>query len=332
MKPIKLSLFTDRWELTEPFSTARETVSHIETLTACLNRDGLCGKGEALGVDYLGETVSSMQEQINEVRGAVESGESETGISGSDLLNLLPAGGARNAIDCAVWDLRAKLAGKRVWDLIPAPSEPINTVFTLSMDSVANMAREARKRLEFPILKLKLGPQDTADKLKAIHAAHPTAKLVIDANESWTLDLVDEMGDTLAACNVQMLEQPLPAGEDGGLAGFGYPVTLCADESCQSSKDLETCGERYQMVNIKLDKCGGLTEALNMVNWCLEHHVEMMVGNMLGSSLAMAPGFVVAQYCRFVDLDGPLWQKSDRKNPIIFNGARMEPPTSELWG
>jgi L-alanine-DL-glutamate epimerase-like enolase superfamily enzyme len=329
---MKLSLFTDRWELVEPFSTARETVSHVETITACLNQDGLCGKGEALGVDYLGETAVTIGKEIEAVRAHIESDLSEPAVAADGLQTLLPAGGARNAIDCALWDLRAKQDGRRIWEMVNAPCEPINTVMTLSMDSVEHMAAEARKHLDFPALKLKLGPEDTADKLRAIHAAHPTADLVIDANETWSLELMDEMADTLKACRVAMLEQPLPAQSDGGLEGLSYPVILCADESCQSSADLETCGARYGMMNIKLDKCGGLTEALRMVKWCQDHQVELMVGNMLGSSLAMAPAFVVAQYCSFVDLDGPLWQKTDRKHAICYNGPTMDAPARELWG
>ncbi len=329
---VKLSLFTDGWELKEPFSTAQATVSQIETITACLSQGGQCGKGEALGVDYFGETAATMAEQIEAVRHQIEPEPGGTDITRDELADLMPPGGARNAIDCALWDLYCKQSGERIWDLVNAPAQPVHTVFTLSMDSVEAMAREAAKKLDFPILKLKLGPDDTAAKLEAIHAANPAATLVIDANETWSLALMDDIADKLGACNVAMLEQPLPAGKDQGLEGISYTVPLCADESCQSSLDLETVSQRYQMANIKLDKCGGLTEGMQMVKWCQKHGLELMVGNMLGSSLAMAPAWVIAQYCRFVDLDGPLWQKTDRTHPMTYNASEMSAPDSRLWG
>ncbi len=323
----KLSLFIDIWQLVEPFSTAKETITHIDSLTACINQDGLCGKGEALGVYYLGETAETMQEQAETVRTQIE-----TGIDCAELANLLPAGGARNALDCALWDLRAKQTGQRVWEMLDTPANPVQTVYTISLDSPEIMAREAIRFKVFPVLKLKIGAEQTAEKLKAIRNARPDACLLIDANESWSMELLESLAEELQSNRVEMIEQPLPAEQDQALSGLDYPITLCADESCRSSADLEKCLDRYQMVNIKLDESGGLTEAMRMVQWCRAHGLELMVGNMLGSSLSMAPGFIVAQYCRFVDLDGPLWQINDRSTPMVYQGARMQPPVPELWG
>ena len=170
------------------------------------------------------------------------------------------------------------------------------------------------------------------ERLLAIHQARPDAELVIDANGAWSVDLLKQHAPLLETCRVRMVEQPLPAGRDQELQGLDYPLPLCADESCQSAADLPALKGWYQVFNIKLDKCGGLTEALRMVAWCREHGRQMMVGNMLGSSLAMAPGFVVAQFCSFVDLDGPLWQKTDQAVPLRFEAAKIYPPEPGLWG
>jgi L-alanine-DL-glutamate epimerase-like enolase superfamily enzyme len=323
----KLSLFIDSWQMVEPFTTAKGTVTQIDTLTACIRQDGLCGKGEALGVDYAGETTQSMQEQAEWVRAEVEAG-----VDCKKLAEMLPAGGARNALDCALWDLKAKQSGQRVWQMLNTPANPVQSAYTLSLDSPRAMAREATRFQEFPLLKLKIGPEQTAATLSAIRKARPDARLVIDANESWSLDLLESLAGEFRKNRLEMIEQPLPAGQDRELSGLDYPITLCADESCHDSTDLGKCLDRYQMVNIKLDKCGGLTEAMNMVQWCRDHGLELMVGNMLGSSLAMAPGFIVAQYCRYVDLDGPLWQVNDRSTPMEYKGAELQPPSRKLWG
>jgi L-alanine-DL-glutamate epimerase-like enolase superfamily enzyme len=327
VKPVKLSVFDDRWEMVAPFVTSKEAIHWIDTLTVCINRDGICGKGEALGVDYLGETLASMRGQIEAVRNAVEGG-----LSREELLELLPPGGARNAVDCALFDLEAKSTGQRAWELAGFPCEPVTTVYTLSLDTPENMALEAGARAGFPVLKLKLDAERIAKRLRAVRSARPDARLIIDANGAWSDAILDSVADVLQACAVEMVEQPLPMGMDADFYGLEYPVPLCADESCQSLADLPGLAGRYHMVNIKLDKCGGLTEALKMVAWCRVTGMQLMVGNMLGSSLAMAPAFLVAQYCRYVDLDGPLWQRTDRSVPMRYEGTRILPPEAGLWG
>ena len=324
---LALELRFDDWDMREPFVTATETTTHITTLTATVRAGGIEGRGEALGVDYLGENAATMAAQVESVRGDIE-----RGVDTAGLLDLLPPGGARNAVDCALWDLEAKQSGRRVWELLGIDALPVYTVYTLALGSAADMAAQASLHRAYPILKLKLGCDDTAEKIRAIRAARPDAELVIDANGSWSLKLLDELVDVLLVNRIAMIEQPLPRGADENLAGLGYPVPLCADESCQSSGELEGIADRYGMVNIKLDKCGGLADALAMIDWCRRRDMPLMVGNMLGSSLAMAPGFVVAQRCRYVDLDGPLWQKTDRERPLRIAGGLIDVPERELWG
>jgi L-alanine-DL-glutamate epimerase-like enolase superfamily enzyme len=326
-RPVRLELTTDAWEMVEPFSTTQDTVTHIETVTVTLSDGAASGRGEALGVDYHGEDAASMLTQIEAVRGEIESG-----IDRDALQALLPGGGARNAIDCALWDLEAKSGRCRAWELLGQLVKPVTSAYTLSLDSAEHMAAQARKKAHYPVLKLKLDEQGAAEKLAAIRAVRPEADLIIDGNGAWTTRGLETLADTLVAARVGMLEQPLPAGGDDALLGLDYPIILCADESCQDSADLDRMPGRYDMVNIKLDKCGGLTEALRMIQWCRDRELDLMVGNMLGSSLAMAPGFIVAQHCRYVDLDGPLWQKTDRDTPIRYDGAIMQAPDRKLWG
>ncbi|HLT92316.1 MAG TPA: dipeptide epimerase [Woeseiaceae bacterium] len=324
---MKLTLEIDTWALREPFVTARDRVTEITTLTAVLSDGRHSGRGEALGVGYRGETIRSMSAELHAVqhelqaRGSVE-----------DVQELLPPGGARNALDCALWDLRAKREGTRAWSLLGVPMAPVTTVYTLSLGTAERMAAEARERAACPVLKVKLDAEAPAERIRAIRATRPDAEIVIDANGSWTLPLLDELEEVLVENRIAMVEQPLPAGEDDALAGRGYAVTLCADESCQSSADIDRCAARYGMINIKLDKCGGLTEAMRMVEVCRARGLELMVGNMLGTSLAMAPAMLPAQFCRFVDLDGPLFQAADRDPPLTYRGTRIDPPDSRLWG
>lgn len=324
---MKLEIQIDTWEMHEPFVTARDTTTHIDTVTAVLADGDLAGRGEALGIGYLGESRDSIVEQIEGMRDELEAGADRAALQA-----LLPPGGARNALDCAMWDLEAKRSASRVWDLLDMSVQPVETVFTISLNARERMAAQASRNTQYPVLKLKLDGEDTAGRLRAVRKARPDARLVVDGNCSWSMALLDELADTLVECAVEMLEQPLPAGGDDALTGYHYPVPLCADESCQDSADLETAATRYSMINIKLDKSGGLTEALAMIDWCKRNGLELMVGNMLGSSLAMAPGFLVAQACRFVDLDGPLWQRTDRDHPIEYRGSLLQAPPQQLWG
>ncbi len=315
------------WTLREPFITAQERCDDITVLTVTLEQGAYRGQGEALGVDYLGEDACSMQAQAQELQPALEAGMGRT-----ELQQRLPPGGARNAIDCALWDLACQQQGCRAWDLAGVTIKPVHTAYTLALDSAAAMARQAASHADKPVLKLKLDQEAPAAKLVAVRAARPDAELLIDANGGWNAELLESLAPTLLEQRISMVEQPLPRGRDQELAQLDCPVPLVADESCQHLGELEAAHERYDMINIKLDKSGGLTEALAMRAWCLEHGCDWMIGNMLGSSRAMAPAFLLTAGARWVDLDGPLWQRQDCAHAIRFQGSLMQPPEADLWG
>ena len=324
---MKLTLTPQRWDMVAPFVTAEETVNHIDVLHVMLAHEGLEGRAETMGVDYFGETVASLQAELSALDPlAIEQLDREA------VATLLPAGGSRNGLDCALWDLQAKQTAGGISALAGFTLTPLNTLFTLSLDDPDAMARRAHEVTDLKRLKLKLNAQAPLDCLQAIRDARPDAQLVIDANGSWTPELMMAVGDGLARFGVALLEQPLPHGDDAALENLRYPVPLCADESCQSSADLDAVADRYDAINIKLDKCGGLTDALAIRDWCQRNKKLIMVGNMLGSSLAMAPALVVAQGADFVDLDGPLWQTTDVEPPLTIEAGRIQPPAPELWG
>jgi len=245
----------------------------------------------------------------------------------------MPAGGARNAVDCALWDLEAKRTGKRVWDLAGFASvRPITTDHTIGIDTPEVMAQIGAALHRYPVLKLKLCGQDDLDRVLAVRAARPDAILIVDANQAWTERDLEELAPKFAQIGVKLIEQPLPAGKDDALLNYAHPVPLCADESCQTTESLPGLVGKYQYVNIKLDKTGGLTEALRLASEAARQHFKLMVGCMGGSSLSMAPGFVIAQLCEFVDLDGPLLAARDVSPSIQYDGGRMYPPERALWG
>ena len=315
------------WEMVAPFVTAGETVNHIDVLHVMLEHEGFVGRAETMGVDYFGETVESLEAELSALDPAAIAG-----LDRQTLQTLLPPGGSRNGLDCALWDLEAKRTAGGIAALTGIAMAPVHTLFTLSLDDPDAMARRAYEASQLTRLKLKLNAKEPLDCLQAVREARPDAQLVIDANGSWTPEVMMSVGDGLARYNVALLEQPLPHGDDGALENLRYPVPLCADESCQSSADLEAVADRYDAINIKLDKCGGLTDALTIREWCQRRGKRIMVGNMLGSSLAMAPALVVAQGADFVDLDGPLWQKIDVEPALSIESGCIQPPEPALWG
>jgi L-Ala-D/L-Glu epimerase len=301
----------ERWELREPFVTARDACTHVPVLVVRLTgAGGHRGWAEAAGVDYDGETPESMAAQVHAVRGALHDR-----VTGQELLELLPAGGARNAVDCALWDLRAKETGRAVWQLAGLPEpQAVTTAFTIGLGDASEVHRKARQACDYPLLKLKVDAERHVDLVRVVRRAHPAARLIVDANQSWTRAL---------------LQQLLPELHSQGLRS---PIPLAADESCIDRHSLAALAGPYQSVNIKLDKCGGLTEALAMCVEARRLGLDLMVGNMCGSSLAMAPGFLVAQACSVVDLDGPLLQLRDRSVPIRFERGVMHEAAPALWG
>ena len=324
---MKLRMSAQRWEMVAPFVTAGETVNHIDVLHVMLEHEGFTGRAETMGVDYFGETVESLEAELSALDPvAVAVLDRQT------LQTLLPPGGSRNGLDCALWDLEAKQTSGGVAALTGITMAPVHTLFTLSLDDPDAMARRAYEVPQLTRLKLKLNAQEPLDCLQAVREARPDAQLVIDANGSWTPEVMMAVGDGLARFKVALLEQPLSHGDDGALENLRYPVPLCADESCQSSADLEAVADRYDAINIKLDKCGGLTDALAIREWCQRHGKQIMVGNMLGSSLAMAPALVLAQGADFVDLDGPLWQRADVAPALSIESGCIQQSEPALWG
>ena len=244
-----------------------------------------------------------------------------------------PAGGARNALDCALWDLRAKESGRPAWKLaaLPAP-HPVTTAFTIGLGDAQEVRRKARQALDYPLLKLKVDAERHVGLVRVVREEHPTAHIIVDANQSWTRELLERLTPELQQLGVELIEQPVARGDDASLDGLRSPLAVAADESCTDRHSLAGLAGRYQCVNIKLDKCGGLTEALAMCAEARRLGLGLMVGNMCGTSLAMAPAFLVAQACLVTDLDGPLLQRLDRPHPIRFERGVMQAPDSALWG
>lgn len=317
------------WELREPFATARDCITHLPVLFLELTgRQGARGRAEAAGVDYAGETPASMAAQLASVQSRLHAG-----VTGQDLLELLPAGGARNALDCALWDLRAKESG------VPAAAaagleklRAVTTALTIGLGTESETRLRARQARTYPILKLKLDAERHIDVIRIVREEAPAARVLVDANEAWSRALLERLLPELQALGVELIEQPVARGDDESLEGLRPGVPLAADESCTDRCSLETLVGRYQYINIKLDKCGGLTEALALCAEATQRGLGLMVGNMCGSSLAMAPAFLIAQRCRYVDLDGPLLQRLDHVPPILCEHGLMHPPSRDLWG
>jgi L-alanine-DL-glutamate epimerase-like enolase superfamily enzyme len=324
----RLTARIERWPIAGAFVIARGAKTEAEVVVVELAQDGWTGRGEGVAYARYGETSAAVLAQIDGVRAALEAG-----IGRERLQHLLPAGAARNALDCALWDLEAKSAGVRAWTLAGRERlDPVKTCLTLSLGSPEAMAEQAGRHARWPMLKLKIGAADHLDRIAAVRAAAPRARLVVDANEALCFEDLTRLAPELARLDVKLLEQPLPADEDEALAGYASPVPLCADESLHTRRDLPRVAARYQAVNIKLDKAGGLTEALALKAEAQACGLEIMAGCMVATSLAMAPALLLAQGAAFVDLDGPLLLARDREPGLSFLGAMIEPPAPELWG
>lgn len=317
------------WAMKEPFEIAREVITQQPVLKVTLS-DGLGNEGhsEAAGVDYDGETPQSIKDTIAQYQHLLHDE-----ITGQELLQHLPAGGARNALDCALWDLRAKQSGIPVWQTAGlSVLQPVKTAFTIGLGNEAATRRKLRAASEFSMLKLKV---DALRHLSVVQMAReecPNARLVVDANQAWSMDLLLRLLPQLQEAGVELIEQPLARSADAQLHEFSSPIPLAADESCTDRSTLQALASCYQYVNIKLDKCGGLTEAFAMVQGARNLGLGLMVGNMCGTSLAMAPAFLVAQYCTFIDLDGPLLQVNDRVAGLRYCQDTIEIPDQALWG
>ncbi len=329
MRRLKVSV--ESWPVSGTFTISRGSRTEARVAVATIEYRGSAGRGECVPYARYGETVEGVAAQIEAMAEAIS-----LGASRSDLLTFLPAGAARNALDCALWDLEAKLSGKRVWTLagVPAPG-PVSTAYTLSLNKPEAMEAAARKATKRPLLKVKLGGAGDIERIAAVRRGAPLATLIADANEAWDEASLEA---NFAACHnygVALIEQPLPAGKDGVLADLGAArrgIPVCADESLHTSADLPAIAQLYQAINIKLDKTGGLTAALGLFSEARRLGLSIMAGCMVGTSLGMAPALLLAARADYTDLDGPLLLARDREPGLVFKGSEIQPYGSDLWG
>jgi L-alanine-DL-glutamate epimerase-like enolase superfamily enzyme len=325
---VRLTTRHERFRIEGGFTISRGSRTHADVVVVELEDGGIIGRGECVPYARYGESIDSVRALIEAQRLLIEKG-----LDRAALQRVLPPGAARNALDAASWDLDAKRQGSTAWELAGlAPPGPVTTAFTISLGVPETMAAAAREARDRPLLKVKLGGEGDLERVAAVREAAPAARLMVDANEAWSRGLVERYLEGLAGLGVELVEQPLPAGEDAMLADVAHPVPVGADESVHATDDLAALRGRYEVVNLKLDKTGGLTEALRFKERAHELGFELMVGCMLGSSLSMAPAILAAQGARFVDLDGPLLLAEDREPHLRYEGSLLYPAPRELWG
>ncbi len=318
----------ESWPIAGRFRISRGTKTEARVVVAEVRDGEALGRGECVPYARYDETIEGVQAALEALHAEVEAGLDRVALD-----ELLPAGAARNALDCALWDLEAKQSGRRVWELAQLPQPvPQLTAYTIGLDTPQAMAEATRAVSDRPLLKLKLGGDTDLDRVAAIRAAAPSARLIVDANEAWSLEQLRELAPRLAELGIELIEQPLPAVEHAALDAFSSPVPLCADESCHDTGSLDGLPRGYRFVNVKLDKTGGLTEALRLVASARRAGLGIFVGCMVGTSLGMAPAALLATYATYVDLDGPLLLARDREPAIRYEGSLMYPPQRELWG
>lgn len=318
----------DRLPLNRPFRIARGVKTAADVIVVTIGQDGAAGQGEGVPYARYGESIERAVADIERVRGALEDGADRAAVQ-----RLLPPGAARNAVDCALWDLESRLGGRSVAEMIGAtPPGRIASALTIGIDTPAAMAAAARAVAAAPLLKIKVDADDPAARIRAVRAVAPDSALIVDPNESWNRDLVAAMQDILVDARVDLLEQPVPADDDAWLEGFVPRVPVCADESAHVVADLAVIARRYQAVNIKLDKTGGLTEALALADGVRAHGLLLMTGCMISSSLSIAPALHIAARSDFVDLDGPIWLAGDRPGGVRDEAGMLAPPAPGFWG
>jgi L-Ala-D/L-Glu epimerase len=318
-----------RWPLRQPFRISRGVEYDVDCIHVKLtDENGFVGRGEALGVNYAGESSETMLQQVAAVTNAIA-----RGISRDELQPLLPAGGARNAIDCALWDLEAKRSGIPAWQRAQLPAlASVETAFTVGLMDENELRQYAKNLTAYTMLKIKTNAEFGLEPIRIVHNAVLNARLIVDPNQSWTASMLVKYQQELVDLNVVLLEQPLPVGDDDELINVRSAVPIAADESFTDASSILALSKKYDVLNIKLDKTGGLTEALQCAHQAKSLGLKLMVGCMLGSSLSMAPGMLIAQLCDFVDLDGPLLQAEDCDNPLTYTGSQVSPPSAALWG
>jgi L-alanine-DL-glutamate epimerase-like enolase superfamily enzyme len=321
---LRVSAKVERWPIAGSFVISRGARTEATVVVTEITDGAHTGRGECVPYRHYGETEAS-------VVAAIEA--AEIGDNREDLRKAMPAGAARNALDCALWDLEAKRGGAPVWKLAGLPSpRPVATCYTISLGAPEAMAEAAGAAADRPILKLKLGGDGDPARLRAIRAAVPKARLLADANEAWSEQNFEANIRACAEAGVELVEQPLPAGADALLRDVPHQLPICADESVHVTADLELLSGKYDAVNVKLDKAGGLTEAIDLVREARNRGFKVMLGCMVGTSLAMAPAVLLAQLADWVDQDGPLLLAKDREPGLVYSGGKVEPPTTALWG
>ena len=310
--------------LAQVFRISRGARTQAEVVTVTIEKDGMTGRGECVPYARYNETLESVIKQVESL---------PVDIDKETLQDTLPPGAARNAVDCALWDFECKKRDQRMWEIagIQVPEQRI-TAYTLSLDEPENMFKQAEKNSNRPLLKIKLGTPNDMPRLEAVRKGAPNSEIIVDANEGWDAEVYSQLAPQLVKLGVKLVEQPLPADKDDDLIGLPRPLPICADESCHDRKSLEKLIGKYDFVNIKLDKTGGLTEALQLKDKALEAGFKIMVGCMVGSSLAMAPATLIAQNATFVDLDGPLLLEQDRRHGLFYDESWVHPPLKDLWG
>jgi L-alanine-DL-glutamate epimerase-like enolase superfamily enzyme len=315
------------WPLKQPFRISRGSRTEARVVVVSVSDDSCTGRGEGVPIRRYRQTSESVLAQIESMKNA-------SSLDRQQLRRLLPAGAARNALDCALWDLEAKMSGKRVWELANIPfTGKIGTSFTISLSTPAEMAATAKENATTPILKLKLsGDELDLARVEAVRVAAPATRLIIDANESWTSDHYDKVTPSLRELGVEVIEQPFPAECDDILETLEHPVPVCADESCHTAADLPRLISRYEMINVKLDKTGGLTEALVLAEQARAAGFKLLVGCMICTSLGIAPARLLASAADYADLDGPLLLRRDRDHALAYENGRIGLPSRQLWG
>jgi L-alanine-DL-glutamate epimerase-like enolase superfamily enzyme len=326
--PQRLTVTRRAWALARPMTTAHLGLTAVDVVVAEISDGDSRGRAEAVPVPRFGESIDNVVAALDAMKSAVVSG-----LNRETLQNALPPGAARNALDCAFWAIEANRAYCSVADLAGIGAvAPVTTAFTLPLDTPGNMAELAAARRSLPLFKLELGDGDDLERVRAVRSAVPASRLIVDATESWTEARLREILPALVECRVELIEQPLPAGADDALAGLKGTIPFCADESCRTRADLDELDGKYDVINIKLDKAGGLTEALALAADARRRRLRVMAGGMIGTSLGVAPALLLAQQAQIVDLGGPLLLASDRVPGLRYDGSTIQPPDPGFWG
>ena len=325
---LHLDIAEERWPIAGAFTISRGSKTEAHVVRVMIGQDGHQGHGECVPYPRYAETVPQVMAALTAARNTLEAG-----VSRAEIPAIMEPMAARNALDCALWDLEAKRTGRPVWELAGLPEpRPAITAYTLSLDTPDAMGAAAARSAHRPLLKLKLGREGDGERLASVRRNAPGCRLIVDANEGWTPENLGPMLDHCARAGVELVEQPLPAGQDDALRGMTRPVPVCADESAHGEASLDDLTGKYDAINIKLDKTGGLTPAIALARAAQDRQLKIMVGCMLATSLAMAPAMLLSAWADVIDLDGPLLLSRDRQPGIRYEGSLMHPPPRSLWG